>query len=458
MLQGRIAQAPWTGAAIAAAGFILAGSVAAIAVNWPGHLSYDSILQLLQGRTGLYNTWHPPVMAWLLGLFDAVVPGAGLFVVFDVALGFGAFFGVLLLAPDRARWRLPALAAIFVLSPQLLLYQGLVWKDVLFADAGVAGFVCLAHAFLHWDRRRRSGIWLAASVLLLSLAATTRQNGMILLPFAATAVGWTAAAGHGTWRRAALLGGGFLVATLGLALAANALLDLRSNGDSGPAEQLHLLQIYDLSGAVARDPAIRLDILADDDPELERAIRGDGARLYTPMRNDPIASSPTMQAALRDADTDALGAEWRSLVVRHPWTYLEVRAADFYWILLTPDVAASRPVFVGVEGPAPELHRLGIAPRRDARDVALDRYGKAFFGTPVFSHAFFVLAAGASLWVLLRRRRTADVALAAMLASAFAFAASFFAISISCDYRYLYVLDLSAMVALFYLALDWRRA
>jgi tellurite resistance protein TehA-like permease len=42
----------------------------------------------------------------------------------------------------------------------------------------------------------------------------------------------------------------------------------------------------------------------------------------------------------------------------------------------------------------------------------------------------------------------------AMLAGIFLFAASFFFISIACDYRYLYGIDLAAMVTLFYLALD----
>jgi hypothetical protein len=45
------------------------------------------------------------------------------------------------------------------------------------------------------------------------------------------------------------------------------------------------------------------------------------------------------------------------------------------------------------------------------------------------------------------------VAVAAMLASAVAFTASFVIISFACDYRYLYALDLSVMVAAFHLAL-----
>src|ERR1700712_4263735 len=94
----------WTKPASVTAAFLLAGFVATLAANWPGHLSYDSILQLHQGRAGLYNDWHPPVMAWLLGLGDAIVPGAGLFVLFQMLLAFGALLALTQFAPARGGW------------------------------------------------------------------------------------------------------------------------------------------------------------------------------------------------------------------------------------------------------------------------------------------------------------------------------------------------------------------
>jgi hypothetical protein len=57
---------------------------------------------------------------------------------------------------------------------------------------------------------------------------------------------------------------------------------------------------------------------------------------------------------------------------------------------------------------------------------------------------------------LLRRRRAPDIAVAAMLASAMAFALTFALISISCDYRYVYDLDLAVMAAALYAAATWR--
>jgi hypothetical protein len=443
----------WMNPARAAGAVILTGFAATLAVNWPGHLSYDSILQLRQARAGLYNDWHPPVMAWLLGLGDAMVPGAGLFVVFDTLLAFGAVLSLLTLGAQRATWLSVLITLAILLSPQFLLYQGLVWKDVLFADSAVAGFVCLAQAASRWNTIRPRAAWLAGSVLLLSLAALTRQNGAILLPFAAGGLGWIAARQDVRRLKAAFLGAGYFGACLIFVFVASLLLNLRSDGNPGVAEQVRLLQVYDLAGAVARQPDLELASLNDDDPVLEHLIRTQGARLYTPVRNDPLASAPDIQAALENTDPDAVGTQWRALIVDHPWLYLRVRAADFAWVFATPDVAACRPVFTGIEGPAAEMRDLGLNPRRDARDRALEIYGKAFFGTPVFSHlAFAVLAAGCLL-LLLRRRRPADIAVAALLLAALAFTLTFFVISIACDYRYLYLLDLSALAALFYLAL-----
>src|SRR5580658_900005 len=123
-------------AELATAAIIVAGAAATLALDWPGHLSYDSVIQLLEGRTGVYGTWHPPVMSWLLGVLDAIVPGAGLFVLFDAALVFGAFLSLMRLG-SKVSWAAPAVAIFCMLSPQFLIYQGIVWEDVLFADAAV---------------------------------------------------------------------------------------------------------------------------------------------------------------------------------------------------------------------------------------------------------------------------------------------------------------------------------
>lgn len=442
--------------ASAAAAILLAGFATAMTINWPGHLSYDSILQLEQGRRGLYNNWHPPVMAWLLGLGDAALPGTGLFILFDGVLAFGSLALLILIPRGRPGPSVMVLAALAAASPLLVLYQGIVWKDVLFADCAVAAFAALACASAsHGWRRSLSAV---ASLVLLIIGSLTRQNGLVILPFAALALGWLLLRMGQSPGRAIGLTVSLTLAVLACAWVANALLELRSDGNPGQQEQIALLQVYDLAGALKLNPHLKLANLADDEPKLDQVLHGVGRAAFTPVRNDPLAGVPAISSAIADADPDAISTAWQETFVTHPWLYLRVRAEDFWWIFATPDIAACRPVFVGIEGPREDLKGLGISARRDARDLALDRYGKSLFGTPVWSHPFYAAIAIGCLVLLLRRRRAPDIVVAAMLLSALAFSASFFFISIACDYRYLYFLDLSAIAALLYLSSDMKSA
>lgn len=426
---------------VAAACVLAAGWLATLAISWPGHLSYDSIVQLHDGRTGFYHSWHPPVMAWLLGLDDRLLPGAGLFVALDAGLLFAALLSLLWIAP-RASWLAVGAAVLCVLLPQFLLYQMIVWKDVLFADGALAGFVCLAHA----GRGRR--LWTVAAFLFFALAALARQQGLIVLGIGAVALFFIAP------KRRLLHAGAALGGALAIVIAANALLARSSDHGEGPVAQLRLLRLYDLIGAVVADPSYRLDRLKADAPELETLMRTDGARLYTPERNDTLVGSQRLQNELADTPPELMAAQWSDLVLRHPFLYVKVRARVFLQVLATPDIVGCRPVFVGVEGPAGEMGELGIAPRLDGRDKALGGYARFFMGTPAFSHPAFALLALVVTVLLFARRAPGDLAIAFLQVAAFAFAASFFVVSIACDYRYLYFLDMAALTGLFWLALD----
>jgi hypothetical protein len=347
------------------------------------------------------------------------------------------------------------IALVLIVLPQIVLYQMIVWKDVLFANCAVAGFICLAHAETRWAYPRARIFCVALSFVLFVLATLTRQNGVIVLVVGALALGVIVLRASGL--KAMLgYGAGVLVAGAIFAVAISSALAVRSDGGEGPRAQLKLLRLYDLVGAVAAQPSLPLDRLAADDPELEKRIRTDGVRLYTPERNDTLVGSSALQSALADAEPEWLSAQWYDLVLHHPWLYLKVRAAAFGWVFFTPDIAACRPVFVGVEGPAGEMGDLGLSPRKDARDLAISAYAKSFMRTPILSHLMYAVLAVGAFVLLLLRRSPGDTAVAFMLMAAFAFAASFFAISIACDYRYLYFLDLSALTAVFYLSLNPR--
>jgi hypothetical protein len=418
---------------------LLLGFAVMLAMNAPGQLSYDSVSQLADGRAGFYNSWHPPVMAWLLGLFDRLVPGTLLFLIFQSLLLLLALLALLWLQPRG--WASVVLAAAIVLTPQWLLYQGEIWKDILFADSAIAGFAALA---VHAQTRRLAALVLA--IVLLALAASTRQNGLVLLPVAAVTAGLIAQRrGGSSWRQGVL----FLLAVLVLTGGLNLALAPRTDGGEGASAEVRLGQSYDLAGALARQPDLVLPLGAD--PGLDRLLRTRASALYTPLRNDPMAADPAISRALSDAPDGVIAGAWRALIRDHPLLYLGTRWADFAAVLTTPDATVCHFTSIGVTGPTARLKQLGLKGGIRPQDQALADYSRFFFATPVFSHLAWGALAIALMLILMRRDEPGDLAMAGLLLGAFLFTITFALISIACDYRYLIFLDLSAMASSLYL-------
>ncbi|HEY7977888.1 MAG TPA: hypothetical protein VID67_06815 [Rhizomicrobium sp.] len=439
------------------AGIIFAGFVFSLAANLPGHMSFDSIIELVEGRTGAYAGWHPPATSWLLGVLDTILPGTALFVVLDTLLIYGCFW-LLMRRASRPAWAAAALVLVVAVTPQYLIYPGIVWKDVLFSATGLAGFAAIACAANAWSRLVIRYAWLGVALVLLVFASLVRQNGILLLLGGVIAFGWIAMRQENiNLRQTAVRSFYALLAGVVILTAANVMLGMRLTKEFGGARQFRLLQAYDIIAALAAKPDLVLDKLDKQDTALAQEMRTDGVRLYTPQRNDPLAGSQPLQAALTAVPPPLLRAQWISLILHHPVLYLSSRADMFGWVLFTPRIDKCLPFTVGVQGPQDELDQVNMDPRWDDRDLWLQTYGNSFRGTPVFQHGLFALLSMVAAWVLLRRRRRpVDIAIGMMLLSALVYTASFFAISIACDYRYLYVLDLAAVLGWFYLALDWH--
>jgi uncharacterized protein (TIGR03382 family) len=250
-----------------------------------------------------------------------------------------------------------------------------------------------------------------------------------------------------------IYGLGFPAVSAGLFIAASAAMATRIEPPDGDSGAWTALQTYDVVAAAARDPALRLRVLEVSDPSLARRIRSGGVAAYAPSRVDSIQA---LIDGMDDTDAEPIAAQWRDLIWRHPLLYLRLRAEAFRWVFLTPAPAECVFVVTGVAGPTEEMATAGLKPRRTATDTALAGYALSFSGTPVYSHGAYAAVGLALLVSLLRRRRPADIAVAGMLVSALTFAASFAVISIACDYRYLYDVDLAVIAAALYGAATWR--
>lgn len=442
----------------AAMGVVVFGAAVSLWLNFPGHMSYDSVVQLAEGRDGAYGlSGHPPVMSWLLGVSDALVPGSAVFVVLDTGLIAGALVSFIMLG-RRVSWLVVIPCAAVVTFPQLLIYPAIVWKDVLFAAAATAGFACLAQAAVHWRGPvLRYGL-IGTGLTLVTLAAMARQNGVVILPFAAAAIAWISArsrSGPKAWR-GLTHGLGFLGACAAIMLGGSAALTPPKVAPAAAVRgQFGNLQTYDMVHALVLNPGAELRVLHRRAPWFERLLRHDGVAAFSPIRIDSL--QPLMeQAGVHPDSTDLIAAQWNDLFLRDPWLYLRVRLDAFSWVLLTPSVEDCVLIYTGVDGPSHEMSDVGLTPRQSVTDVALANYAVAFAPTPVYSHAAYGVLAVVLLFGLLRRRMASDIVVAAMLCAALAFAGAFLLISIACDYRYLYDLDVATIAASLYVAATWK--
>ena len=454
MAQGRASK----GAAKAFRVVMGLGLLLTLAANIPGQMSLDSVVALTEARTGVRQTWAPPMASWLLKPFDGLVAGTGLYVAASCAV---LFFSLMSLSRLRSRtsWWAVALGALLVLTPQILIYQGIVWRDVLFANLSLAGFVMLAHAGPSAADRQPFAPLLGALVCL-TMAALVRQNGAVLLLAAAGVMAWRVRAAG--WKAMVGWGLGSLAAAAALAFILNPLATpTRVKPGLRPGAEALILEHYDIVGAKAHVRRLKLKEIAKVDPAAASRLETEAAKVYSASRVDTLDYDPAYGRTLWHLPDAVMHAQWRRIITHYPAAYLVHRADVFRWTFLTPRLEMCLPVTVGVSGPEGLLRDLNVQTGIDPKDQGLAAYALRFYGTPVLSHLTWALVSMVVIVWLLRRRDPADLAIVGLQAGVLAFTASFFLIGVACDYRYLYPLDLAAMAGLIYLALDppgWRRA
>jgi hypothetical protein len=387
----------------------------------------------------------------ILGFFDGIVPGTGLFAVFDLAVIAFAWLTLPKLRP-RMAWSGPIALALWFLTPQVLIYPGIVLRDVLFANLTVAAFVALALAARFWSRPTLRWLLLAVMVSCLAFGALVRQNGGVVIVPAALALGWIAA--QGRWGRGLAWGVGGLVATLVLAVALSAANPVRVSPVRAPDYGPQLLAHYDIMAALAEDPARSMPVLEADRPDQLKLLRANARSVYTPTRIDTLRQSPTVGPALWRFRPTAMFGQWKALAISDPFGYARRRLEVFRWVFLTPQIDLCVPIILGVSGLPDVARQLGLIDGHWQQDPKLYAYTSRWFATPVYSHLTYACLAALVAGFLLIRRSSSDIAMAALMIGVLGFTATFLFISVACDYRYLYALDLAAITGVLYIAID----
>ncbi|MBB5207758.1 hypothetical protein [Chiayiivirga flava] len=405
------------------------------AAFWPGWASSDSLQQYLTatGRLRLDDV-HPPLMAGLWHLTDAMVPGSGgLFLLFATAWwgGLAACAWALFERPWQ-RWLATALVGLW---PAAFLLLAHVWKDV-----GMAAALLVAvAATLRWQGggTRWSG---AIALLALVAACGFRHNGVFAAWPLLVWLCWPGAnaAARVRWRVGA-------VVLLSLVLVATPATIARLSG-AARGDAWTVVALWDIGAiSVAQDRMLMPASLVMPDLTVDELRAG-----YLPYANPPIFGSGKLLLSLfvpyTDAQRAALREAWWNAVRRHPRDYLAHRTALAWHLLLGYDAALPYQLVYVPE----RLVDIDTQPRLAPLppDDLGARAARRLWTTPLFAGALYLaLASFAIAGALRASRRAVRAPVFALSASAFGNALPLLAIAGSAEFRYLAWSVVAALLA-----------
>ena len=225
---------------------------------------------------------------------------------------------------------------------------------------------------------------------------------------------------------------------------------------------LGIVQNYDLMGAITFDPTYKLSIMAKADAADTALIQERAHLVYSGRRVDYIDRDKALTDAEWNIPAEATNRQWFDLILKHPLLYLRVRWEAFPLGVrpagggLVPADLCGRRCARREDGAA-EPHPPLRACRHPARQLfqLVPRHAghepRVLCRSVVGGWRVCFCGAGSR----------ADIVMIGLQLAGVAFAASFFIISIACDYRYLYFTDVAAMAGLIYAAVEpptpWRK-
>ena len=154
-------------------------SVASFLCFYPGSMTWDSLEQLRQARTGDYGDWHPPAMAFIWSLFVFIKDGPSMMLIFHISMLWTSAI-LLYRLSTREKWPCGVLFLLIPILPWVLNFEFVIWKDIGMAYSWGAG-VAICLYYRSKDKFPRSAV--AAVLLLFFYGALIRSNSLAAAPF-----------------------------------------------------------------------------------------------------------------------------------------------------------------------------------------------------------------------------------------------------------------------------------
>jgi hypothetical protein len=98
---------------------------------YPGFMSADSVMQILEGRDGAFSDWHPPTMAVVWGKVDHVIAGPfGMLLIQTSLIWLGMYFVYDAYFAESSSLRFAWALFALMFFPLIISIAGVIWKDV----------------------------------------------------------------------------------------------------------------------------------------------------------------------------------------------------------------------------------------------------------------------------------------------------------------------------------------
>jgi hypothetical protein len=414
----------------------LAGCTLTILTFYPGFLSPDSVDQFEQSLNFHFVDWHPPIMAFVWSVLDALWAGPQPMLILQAILYWGGvFYLISTIKTERhlVRWIIAAL----LFSPAILNFVGVIWKDVQLAAAWSFVMGCV---FAYRCSGLTIGVYTKAKLLALVVyGALIRWNaGLAAAPLVLYVL-----TGR-PWMRhlplTAVVYLGVALSALGLQRGVNRLL----GAETTPI--FDSLLSFDIAG-ISVQTKENLYPFALSTPEMESlsACYGD-ASAHDSLVGGPCEFIWSNVAKVRQTDKFTMLRAWLSATIRNPAAYMRHRLKYFGFLLAvtTPDPSK----YIWQSGI--EQNHFGLETRRHGLYHLLARYVHTFSSTFLFRPVTWLTISLLLMGFVAKFRpddeKSRFVMTASLLAASYMLA--YLPVGIASDFRYIYVCIIATTFAL----------
>lgn len=400
-------------------GIFTAGYITNCLLFYPGYMSPDSLDSLNQIVTGHMRDWHPPLFTLIWGALFHITGkiSSMLFVILLVEWSAWLFFAIYLYTRTRS-CKLSLVPLVLGFSPIILTLSGVVWKDVLMANALALG-TCftLALSHIHGTVKRRAILIIAISLFL--SAALLRYNILLslmpLLYLLFSTYGGSRLSGKSAVAVAII----FFVAT---SFVMSAAIDKAFSVEkTHPSAGIMVDDIIHIDNAINTRNSHLNHILNSISEECgKRGVVVDGFI---------VCSDPQNQHLLTTTYYNDLKALWLKTLVHHPVRYALYRIHAYFLLLFSPSDQA----YIWQDGVI--KNNLGI------HVASIDIQGAMKLYVVSFGYSHFPFLFEAWFWIgvsliFMMRRLSRQITLVAL--SGLAYMISYLPLTVATDYRYIY--------------------